>query len=64
MNLTYPKLPKVTYFVDEVPDLLLPVWSGPGGGLDHGGGLHVSQLLQTTLTRHNTAHLAQSTQYS
>ena len=43
--------------VDEVPDLLLPVGGGPGRGLDHGGGLHVGQLLQAPLTRHNPAHL-------
>jgi hypothetical protein len=44
--------------VDEIPDLLLPVRGGPSRRLDHRGGLHVSQLLQAPLPRHNPAHLA------
>ncbi len=51
------KLVRCCCLLDEIPDLLLPVRGGPGRRLDHGGGLHVSQLFQAPLTRHYPAHL-------
>ena len=42
---------------DEVVDLPLPVRSAPGGGLDHGGRLHVSQLLDAALALDYVADL-------
>ena len=41
----------------KVVDLSLPVRGGPGRRLDHGGGLHVGQLLDAALALHNVAHL-------
>ena len=42
---------------DEVVDLPLPVRGAPGGGLDHGGGLHVRQLLDAALSLDYVADL-------
>ena len=41
----------------HLPDFPLPVGGGSCGGLDHGRGLHVGQLLETALAGHYTAHL-------
>ena len=42
---------------DEVVDLALAVGRRASGRLDHGGRLHVSELLHAALTSHDVAHL-------
>lgn len=42
---------------DEIVNFPLTIWSRASGGFDHGGGLHVSEFLDTSLSLDNVADL-------